>query len=212
LSSTLRIAFAVLVAVTAAMAGMWLARERAPEPLELQHATLFPSGRPLPAFALVDQHGDSFGPDRLRGHWSVLFFGFTQCPDVCPTTLATLAAARRELADLPAGEQPAVVLVSVDPERDTAARLAEYVRFFDPAFTGVTGEPDAIAALTRELGVAVIVGEPDAAGQYTIDHTATLFLVGPDGSLAAIFGTPHSPDGIAGDYRRILAHRAGGHR
>ena len=212
MSSTLRIAFAVLVAVTAAMAGMWLARERAPEPLELQHATLFPSGRPLPAFALVDQHGDSFGPERLRGHWTFLFFGFTQCPDVCPTTLATLAAARRELADLPAGEQPAVVLVSVDPGRDTAARLAKYVRFFDPAFTGVTGETDAIAAFTRELGVAVIFGEPDAAGQYTIDHTATLFLVGPDGTLAAIFGTPHSPDGIAGDYRRILAHRAGGHR
>jgi len=194
------------------MAGMWLARERVPELPELRHATLFPSGRPLPAFGLVDQHGGSFGPERLRGHWTFLFFGFTQCPDVCPTTLATLAAARRELADLPAEEQPAVVLVSVDPQRDTPARLAEYVRFFDPGFTGVTGEADAIAAFTRELGVAVIVGEPDASGQYTIDHTATLFLVGPDGSLAAVFGTPHSPDGIAGDYRRILAHRAGGRR
>lgn len=212
MSSTIRVALAVLVAVTAAMAGMWLARERAPERLELEHATLFPSSRPLPAFALVDQHGDSFGPERLRGRWTILFFGFTQCPDVCPTTLASLAAARRELADLPAAEQPAVVLVSVDPRRDTVARLAEYVRFFDPDFTGVTGEAEAIAGLTRELGVAVIVGEPDEAGQYTIDHTATLFLVDPDGRLAAVFGTPHSPGGIAKDYRRILEYRAGGRR
>ena len=206
MSSTLRIAIAVLVAVTAAVAGMWLASERAPVPVVLDHATLFPAGRPLPAFDLVDQLGSPFGPERLRGRWSILFFGFTQCPDVCPSTLATLAAARRELADLPAAERPTVVLVSVDPQRDTVARLAEYVRFFDPTFTGVTGDPAALAAFTRELGVAVIVGEPDAAGQYTIDHTATLFLIDPAGSLAAVFGTPHTPEGIAQDYRRILEY------
>jgi protein SCO1/2 len=206
--AALRIAAIVLVAVLAALAGMWLAGERPAERLELEHATVFPTPRTLPAFALTDQAGAPFGPERLQGGWHILFFGFTHCPDVCPSTLATLTAARRQLADLPADEQPDVVLVSVDPKRDTPGRLAEYVAFFDPRFLGVTGDPASIEALTRELGVAVVVGEPDDAGQYTIDHTATLFLVDPRGRLAAIFGMPHTPDGIAQDYRRILAHVA----
>lgn len=211
MSTALRIAVVVLVATLAAWAGMWLARQQgtASAPPALEHATVFPAGRPLSDFTLVDQLGRPFGPSRLRGRWSILFFGFTQCPDVCPTTLATLAAARRELADLPGPQQPDVVLVSVDPRRDTVERLREYVQFFDPSFTGVTGEASALERLTKELGVAVIVGEPDAAGNYTIDHTATLFLLGPDGALAAVFGTPHSPDGIAHDYRMILDYLDG---
>jgi protein SCO1/2 len=204
-----RIVLILLVAVAGLFAGLWFARQQAPVPLVLEHATLFPAPRALPDFALLDQAGRPFGPGRLAGRWSILFFGFTQCPDVCPSTLAALAAARRELADLPPAQQPQVILVSVDPARDTPERLAGYVRFFDESFTGVTGEPAALETLTRELGVAVLVGKPDDAGRYTIDHTATLFLVNPDGALAAVFGTPHSPDGIAHDYRLILERTAG---
>lgn len=204
--AVLRIAVAVLVAVLAALAGMWLAREQPPERLELEHATVFPAPRPLPDFTLTDHTGAPFGPQRLQGGWHILFFGFTHCPDVCPSTLAALTSARRQLTDLPPAQQPGVVLVSVDPQRDTPERLAEYVAFFDPEFVGVTGDPAVLAELTRQLGVAVVVGEPDAAGQYTIDHTGTLFLVDPQGRLAAIFGMPHTPDGIAHDYRQVLEH------
>lgn len=203
-----RILLAMSAALLAALAGMWLAHERPVERLELEHATVFPVPRDLPGFSLVDHTGAPFGPERLAGGWNILFFGFTHCPDVCPSTLAALTAARRELADLPDGERPGVVLVSVDPQRDTVARLAEYVAFFDPEFVGVTGEPAALEALTRGLGVAVIAGEPDESGQYGIDHTATLFLVDPQGRLAAVFGMPHTPDGIAHDYRLILDHAA----
>jgi len=204
--AVLRIAVAVLVAVLAALAGMWLAREQPPERLELEHATVFPAPRPLPDFTLTDHTGAPFGPQRLHGGWHVLFFGFTHCPDVCPSTLAALTSARRQLTDLPPAQRPGVVLVSVDPQRDTPERLAEYVAFFDPEFVGVTGDPAVLAELTRQLGVAVVVGEPDAAGHYTIDHTGTLFLVDPQGRLAAIFGMPHTPDGIAHDYRQVLEH------
>ena len=141
-----------------------------------------------------------------RGKLVLLFFGFTHCPDVCPSTLSALTSARRQLADLPADQRPGVVLVSVDPQRDTVERLAEYVAFFDPDFTGVTGDAAVLDELTRQLGVAVVVGEPDAAGNYTIDHTGTLFLVDPQGRVAAIFGMPHTADGIAQDYRRVLEH------
>jgi len=207
--NSLRIVLPILVAVAGVAAGLWLARDRAPEPRELalERATLFTSPRAIPSFELVDDGGDMFGPDRLTGHWSILFFGFTHCPDVCPSTLATLAAVRRELADLSPSERPEVFLVSVDPARDTPERLAEYVRFFDPGFTGVTGKQEAIDSLTRSLGVAVVANPPDEQGHYSVDHTATLFLVGPDGALAGVFGTPHSVDGIAHDYRLIVSAR-----
>jgi len=215
MSSSLKIAVLALVAVVAALAGMWLARLQAPpvEPesrtLALEHATVFPAARALPAFELLDQQSRAFGPGWFTGRWSLVFFGFTNCPDVCPTTLATLAAVRRELASLPAAQQPDIVLVSVDPGRDTPGRLAEYLAFFDPSFTGVTGDAAQIARLTEALGVAVIIGEADAQGRYTVDHSTNVFLVNPAGAVSAVFGAPHTPDGIAHDYRLIL-NRIGG--
>lgn len=203
-----RIALLVIVALAGAAAGLWVGRYRSPEPpaLALERATLFPTPRAISPFQLVDDAGDAFGPDRLAGHWSLLFFGFTHCPDVCPSTLATLAAVRRELADLPASAQPRVYLVSVDPARDTPGRLAEYVKFFDPSFTGVTGTQESIESLTRAIGVAVVVNPADESGNYSVDHTASLFLVNPSGAVAGIFGAPHTTDGIAHDYRLILAN------
>jgi protein SCO1/2 len=218
MSTFLKIAALVLLALGAAATGMWLARtQTSPEPagagspaMALEHATVFPAPRPLPAFELIDQHSQPYGPDRLKGRWSFLFFGFTHCPDVCPTTLATLAAARRELASMPAEQQPEVVLVSVDPGRDKPMQLAEYVAFFDPSFTGVTGDPAQIRRLSETLGVAVIIGPADANGNYTVDHSATVFLVSPEGKVVAIFSTPHTPDGVAHDYRLILQRLASG--
>lgn len=215
MSSSLKIAMLALVAVVAALAGMWLARLQAPpvepEPraLALEHVTVFPAARALPAFELLDQQSRAFGPGQFTGRWSLVFFGFTNCPDVCPATLATLAAARRELASLPAAQQPDVVLVSVDPGRDTPGRLAEYLAFFDPSFTGVTGDAAQIARLAEALGVAIIIGKADAQGRYTVDHSTNVFLVNPAGAVSAVFGAPHTPDGFAHDYRLIL-NRIGG--
>ncbi len=115
---------------------------------------------------------------------------------------------RRKLADLPSGERPEVVLVSVDPARDTPDMLARYVAHFDPSFTGVTGEPDAIDALTRELGVAVVIGPAGPDGSYSVDHTAAIFLVDPGARLAALFGSSHDPAVIARDFRRIIDLRS----
>src|SRR5262245_44116896 len=125
-----------LFAIVAFALGLVAARFAfAPKPLPAtENATLFPSPRPLPALTLVDQDGRATGPDLLKGHWTVVFFGFTSCPDVCPTTLAMLAQTQRHLTDLPAGERPRVLLISVDPERDTPELLRAYVRHFDPSF------------------------------------------------------------------------------
>ena len=195
----------VLVAALAGAATAWFAMPKRDSRPVLEQATWLDSARPLPELALTDGQGRDFRQDRLRGHWTLMFFGFTNCPDVCPTTLAALAAVRRQLADLPTGEMPAVVFVSVDPGRDTPEALGRYVAHFDPQFTGVTGTPAAIETLTRALGVAVFIGAAEDDGSYAVDHTAAIFLVDPDAALRAVFSGPHAAAAIAGDYRRIVA-------
>lgn len=196
---------AVGILAGAAAAQFVLRREAAPA--QLERATIYGEPRALPALALVDQDGKDFRPAQLRGRWTFVFFGFVNCPDICPTTLAMLAAVRDSLADLAEPDRPGVVLVSVDPARDTPPVLARYVLHFDPSFVGVTGSPAALDTLTRALGVAVIVGPADAAGNYSVDHSAAVFLVDPEARVAALFNTPHDAAAIARDYRRIVAAR-----
>lgn len=204
-----RTVLVLLVALAATLAGAWAARtwlERRAEPPPTRAAAVYREPRPLPAFELVAHDGTRFDPARMRGHWSVLFFGFTNCPDVCPSTLAQLASMKRRLADLPPARSPAVVMISVDPKRDTPERLAQYVPYFDPSFTGATGTRETLDALTRSMGVAVHLG-PEVDGTYTIDHTAALFLVDPDARLVAVFPTPHDVETLAADYRTIVTGR-----
>jgi len=203
----LRIGILVIVAFAA---GLILARVLTPARVELpqtERATVFPTARALPTLDLTSQDGQPLPADFLSGHWTLVFFGFTQCPDICPTTLAVLAQAGRQLADLPQAEQPRVLLVSVDPERDTPERLAAYVRFFDPAFLGVTGSLESIAAAAAAFGVPYAkVTMPE--GGYTMDHGSGIFVVGPAGGIVAYLSAPHDAGVIARDYRKLLAWQA----
>ncbi len=199
---------AVIAAAVAGVATALLMAQPERSPPALEQATRLDAPRPLPAIELVDQSGASFGLQRLRGHWTLLFFGFTNCPDVCPTTLATLADVRRQLADLPPDRRPAVLFASVDPARDSPDRLAGYVSHFDPAFEAVTGDAESVGRLTRELGVVVHIGVPDRDGNYVVDHSAAIFLVDPDAAFVALFGAPHVADVMARDYRRLVAAQA----
>jgi protein SCO1/2 len=199
------IAIVVFAGIFAGVGVAYFMRDRVAPLPPLERATLFAEPRALPAFELIDQGRVAFGPERLRGRWTLLFFGFVNCPDVCPTTLATLAEVRRKVAGESARDVPQVVLVSVDPGRDTPPVLAQYVAHFDPSFTGVTGEPAAIETLTQALGVAVYVSPPADDGSYAVDHTAAIFLVDPEGRIAALFNTPHEAGTIARDYLDIVA-------
>lgn len=193
--------------IVAFVAGLLLARLLAPKPVApppTERATLLSTPKALPPLALVDQDGRPLPADFFAGHWTVVFFGFTQCPDICPTTLATLAQANKLLADLPSAQRPRVLLVSVDPERDPPDRLAAYVRFFDPAFMGATGSLEATAAAAAAFGVPYAkVSMPE--GGYTMDHGSGLFVVGPNGEMVAYLSGPHDAATIARDYRKIVA-------
>lgn len=201
------IGLAALVAIVAIAAGMLLSRallDRSGGPT-LAKATLIDPARPLPPMAFIDQDGQPFGPEQLRGHWSILFFGFTSCPDICPTTLALLAQVEKKLTDLPSEQRPHVVLVSVDAKRDTPERLAQYVKAFSPTFTGITaGDQAAVEEFALKLGVPVAISA-QPGGNYTVDHSAAIFVIDPSGALRALSSTPHEAPIIAEDFRSIVA-------
>lgn len=199
-------AFVCIIAV-AGIAASLLWRHSEPR-IELTTGTLLTPSRRLAEFSLIDAHGRTFGSANLRGRWSVLFFGYTNCPDVCPATLATLAAVEKRLRAAGSIEPPQVIFVSVDAKRDTPAQLAKYVPYFDPQFIGLTAaDQPRIEAVARELGVAVII-EPAADGNYTVDHSGALFVVNPDGKLAAILTGPFTADALRVDLLRIITGRA----
>jgi protein SCO1 len=197
-----------IVAIVAAAIGMLLSRgmmKDAPVPQEAMVAgTLIQPPRPLPHLALIDQDTIAFDSNRLKGRWTLLFFGFTNCPDVCPATLGVLAQIEKQLQDLPEPSKPQVVLVSVDPQRDTPTQLKSYVKFFSPSFVGVTGSQQDLDAFTRAMSVPVAIQRLDN-DTYTVDHSAAIFLIDPQGAMHALFSTPHDPAKIAHDYRRIAA-------
>lgn len=188
MSSPIRILFA-LVALAALTAGAWLAFRPTP-PVALS-ATVLPAPAGLPEFALVDGGGARFDRDALRGRWSLVFFGFTHCPDVCPLTLQVLASARQRLADAGFTPLPDIVFVSVDPERDTVDSVREYASYFGPATVGVTGDLAELRKLTDGLGIYFRKAPPEEDGSYGVDHSAAVLLVDPDANFRALFGAPH---------------------
>ena len=205
-----QIALLVAAAVLGGLVAFGLTRWNAPgrSDVTLAHGTLLGEPRPLPDFALVDASNRPIHNSDLQHGWTLLSFGFTHCPDVCPTTLSSLAAARRLLADLPPASLPHIALLSIDPLRDTPQALKAYVSFFDPQMIGITGPVEAIDAFTRELGVPVLRGKPGSAGGgYEVSHPASVFVVDPRGRLVAILSAPHTPEGVAADFRSILAAR-----
>ena len=194
---------ALLAAALGVLAARWSESTAGPE-----KALLLDQPRTLPAIRLVDHHGRVFDNERLKGAWSLVFFGFTHCPDVCPSALFTLDQALERLAADAETAVPRVVMISVDPARDTPRALAGYVPYFDPEFLGVTGEMPEIHRLTDAIGVAfAYTPTPGSEDGYTVDHTASIFLFDPDGRLAAIFSTPHDARTIASDFSRISESR-----
>jgi protein SCO1/2 len=184
----------------AVLVGVLLARMLDATSVPLESGTWLPQPRTLPQFHLQDLSGADFGLERLRGHPTLLFFGFTNCPDVCPTTLATLAQVQRA-PPLPGAQ---VLFISIDPERDSAASLQVYLGAFNNSFVGARGNAAALAPLLKNLGaIAVRDNLPD--GSYTMDHSATLYLLDTRGRLVAVFSPPFSAPKLSADLHRVAA-------
>ncbi len=173
--------------------------------LREQGTYLLPAPRVLAPFHLTDQNGVAFDNASLSGHWSLLYFGFTACPDVCPVTLSALAQVENRLAHADRHDllnRLKIYFVSVDPERDDSAAVGKYVKAFSPRFTGITGSREALAGFAKQLNVA-FMKVPDAKGGYTIDHTTNIVIVDPKGRYIGFMKPPHQPDRILVAYESI---------
>jgi protein SCO1/2 len=191
----------IAAALCAAVAGFWLAQQLDRGSPQLASGTWLPQAKQVRDFTLTDSAGRPFTRADLAGAPTLVFFGFTHCPDVCPTTLLTLAQVRKRAA-LPGLR---VVFVSIDPQRDTPDKLAPYVHAFDPEFRGLTGEPKAITALAANFSVAVSRVELPG-GDYTMDHSAVVFLLNRAGNIAAVFTPPFEAAALSADLGRAARY------
>ncbi len=159
----------------------------------------------IPAFELTDQAGNAIDESVFRGQWDLVFFGFTNCPDVCPITLGVLAAARRELEAAGAETLPRIVLVSVDPERDTPENLARYLEAFGDSTLGITGDEDEVRKLTEGLHIFFEKRPPNEDGYYVVDHSAVVLVIDPEGRFHALFSAPHAIENFVHDLPVLMS-------
>ena len=151
--------------------------------------------RSISEFKLLSHKGEAVGLDELRGNWSLIFFGFTYCPDICPTTLGVLNRAVSKMK-----KKPQVIMVSVDPDRDTPELLAQYVPNFNSDFVAYTGDFDELVRLSMQLNAAFAKVPGKEPGTYTVDHTASIAVINPKGQYQGFIKFPHQ----AGNITQIL--------
>ena len=197
---------AVLVLGTAIAAGLALALRDAGEQATPVTATMLPAGNELPDFTLVDHAGAAVDRSVFVGQWDLVFFGFTNCPDICPATMTVLGQTRRELVAMGQEPLPRVVLVSVDPERDTPEALARYIGYFGDGNLGLTGDIEEIRKLKGALGVFFQKSATDGAN-YGVDHSTVVLVIDPQGRLTALFSAPQRVEDLVADLPLIMEDR-----
>lgn len=172
------------------------------------HGALYEPAEPAPEIAGTNWNGEPFSLHALAGRVTVVFFGYTSCPDVCPRTMALLGRVKADLGD--AGDDLAVVLVSVDPNRDSVGALGRYVNQFDPDFYGVHASLEALDGIASAYTIGFQIHRPDFTGFYTVDHPGSLFVIDRRGRLRLRFRQDHGADEIRSDLARLLREPAQG--
>lgn len=197
-SHPLKFPLAILVAV-ACLAGivlllLGLGREQVTAE-SLRNDAIFVYDAPisLNAFSLTDDEGQAFTNASLSGRWTLVFFGYTFCPDICPLTLASITRFYDLLADNGEAQDVQVVMISVDPERDTQEVLHNYVTYFNPAFTGASGEYAEVYTLARQMNVTFNYVAMDDEN-YLVNHNGEVMLIDPQGNNVGFFKPPYAPD------------------
>jgi len=192
------LAIATVAATAGILGGYYFNTLSTPKTLIPPHiqGAILPHAKILSNFNLIDQNGKPFTPQRLKNHWSIVFAGYTHCPDVCPNTLSVLAQMVKLMKEQNI-KPPQVFFLSVDPARDTPELLSQFVTYFDKDFVGVTGDSKMLTAVATQLSV-VFKKAPGMSGDinkpdYLIDHSASLELINPDGRLQAFLTAPHTP-------------------
>lgn len=201
---------ALLLAVVALSCGFFVAEHvRSMKRIDRArfNGTLLDTPREVVHFTLMGTDQQPFNQASLTQHWTMMFFGFTRCGMVCPTTMAELSKMIRLLSDRKVSPLPRVVMVSIDPESDTLPRLKSYVEAFNPDFYGATGKIDEISRITQDFGIAyakIARKLKNGSVVHDIEHTGAILLFNPKGQLMAFFTTPHNAAGLADDYQLLI--------
>ena len=174
-----------------------------PEALRSQGIYILPEPAQVADFALETHEGAPFGAQSLaQGSWSYLFFGFTRCPHLCPTTLATLADAEERIRELPQGDRFRGLFVSVDPERDGNEDIKAYLARFSEGFTGLRGSRSETLKIARDMDI-VFATLPDGQGGLTVEHSGHIVLIDPEGRYRGFIKSPHQVDALVSAWRRL---------
>lgn len=212
--SHLKLIFIILLIVSIFTAAVFYfaVMQKLPKKSKMQsvkiEGTVMPVAKAIADFHLTANNGQSFSKDDLKGHWTMLFFGFTNCGYVCPTTMTELNKMYQILQkDLPEQQLPQVVLVSVDPERDSVEKMNVYINAFNSRFIGARAPEAETEALENQLHIAAIKtsAAEGNSDQYMINHSAEIILFNPEAQIQAYFSFPHKGEQLAQDYRSILA-------
>ena len=205
----------VLIAVIVLGGSLWVAGQDQKVANQIDYdnltATIFNEPRTIQSFHLIDDQQQPFSHANLKGHFTFLFFGFTNCGGICPTTMAELAKVFRQLPASVLEKNPQVVFVTVDPERDTPNKLRAYLNSFNPAFIGVTGDPSALSRMRHELGILTMKKKMPKNQQNNpdnLDHSGTILLINPDGKYMGVFSMPHQAEAIVSDFT-LLSQKSG---
>ena len=199
--------FIIAIVLGLALAAGTFFALRMQAPSEPEFALVLPAPDPVAEFSLLNQHGMPIDQTVFEGQWDLLFFGFTHCPDVCPTTLQVLAAAKATLQENGQVPLPRIVLVSVDPERDTPEVMRQYVDYFGEGNLGITGTLDEITKLTSGLGIYFekhAQNGDDYGDDYAVDHSAAVLVINPDGGFEALFSGPQVIDNYVHDLPLVM--------
>jgi protein SCO1/2 len=202
----------ILLLVLAALGGSWFLANKFPSPSSTpQHALRLPSPMVLPEFELVDHNGNQLTNEWFEDQWTLVFFGFTHCPDICPATLQVLSLARAQLArERPGSELPEILLVSVDPDRDTSDVLKQYVAHFGDGVSGATGRLEELQKLTKALGIYFAKEDPTPGTDpenYIVAHSAHVVIIDNQGNYGAVFSAPHTVEAFVVDMPVLMAQR-----
>ncbi len=195
-----------LVALVSLIVGLYFATVVAPpEPAAPQHASLYPAPRQLPEFSLYDQNNQAFTNEQLMGHWTLAFVGYTYCPDICPTTLAELKQIYPQLQQIESKHPVQIWFISVDPQRDSAERLNQYINFFNPDFIASSAEHKVLFPLIRAMGMMYSMSGDTDSEDYLVDHSAAVTIINPQGQVIGRFKPEMVPGQLAvSDSQKIL--------
>lgn len=170
------------------------------------HGAYLKNPRAISEFALIDIDNQAYTNESLKGKWTMMFFGFTNCGYVCPTAMAELGKFYRLLEQQHVQQLPQVVMISIDPERDNLSKLKNYVKAFDKHFSGARGDMEKVKVLTKDLGIAHMkVNGKSGQENYDIQHSGAVMLINPQGQLNAFFTGPHDAKSLAEDYLQLVS-------